>query len=82
MIYAISGSHSTGDLAAAEAAGAHINVLRGTVDDGLDALNVGLPHTVGATVGVAHLDTESNALFAEFALCHSCCTSSGKTTVP
>ena len=75
-------SDGPSDLAAAEAAGAHVNVLRGTVDDGLNALDVGLPHTVGATVGVAHLDTESNALFAELTLCHSCCTSSDKTSVP
>ena len=63
------------DLAAAQAAGARINVLRGTVDDGLDALDVGLPHTVGTTMRVAHLDTEGNALVTELTLRHAYCTS-------
>ena len=42
----------------------------GTVNDSLDALDVGLPGTIGATVRVRHSDTESNALIAELALCH------------
>ena len=69
-------SDGPSDLAAAEAAGAHINVLRGTVDDGLDALHIGLPHAVRASVGMADLDAESDILIAEFTLCHTCCTSS------
>ena len=63
------------DLTAAQAAGARINVLRGTVDDGLDALDVGLPHAVGTTMRVAHLDTEGNALVTELTLRHAYCTS-------
>ena len=69
-------SDGPSDLAAAQAAGAHIDVLRGTVDDGLDALHVGLPHAVGAPVRMADLDAESDTLVAEFTLCHTCCTSS------
>ena len=63
------------DLTAAQAASARINVLRGTVDDGLDALDVGLPHAVGTTMRVAHLDTEGNALVTELTLRHAYCTS-------
>ena len=69
-------SDGPGDLAAAKAAGAHINVLRGTVDDGLDALHVGLPHAVRAPVRMADLDAEGDTLVAEFTLCHTICTSS------
>ena len=69
-------SDGPSDLAAAEAAGAHVNVLRRTVDDGLDALHIGLPHAVAAPVGMADLDAESDTLVAEFTLCHTCCTSS------
>ena len=62
--------HSACNLAAAQAAGAHVDVLGRAVDDGLDALHVGLPGTVGTSVRVADLDTEGNALVAEFALRH------------
>ena len=62
--------HSAGDLAAAQAAGADVNVLGGTVHDGLDALHIRLPGTVGASVGVADLDTEGHVLVTELTLCH------------
>ena len=45
-------SNSAGDLAGAEAAGAHIDVLGRAVHHSLDALDVGLPGTVGTAVGV------------------------------
>ena len=45
-------------------------MLGGTVHDNLNALDVGLPSTVGASVRMAHLDAESNTLIAKFALCH------------
>ena len=62
--------HSTGDLAGTEAAGAHIDVLGSTVDHSLNALDVGLPGTVGAAVGVGNLDTESHALATELTFGH------------
>lgn len=40
------------NLAAAEAASADVNMLRSTVYDSLDALHIGLPNAVGASVGV------------------------------
>jgi hypothetical protein len=63
--------HSAGDLAAAQAASADVNMLGASVHDGLDALHIGLPCTVGSSVGVADLDTKGNALITKFALCHS-----------
>ena len=62
--------HSAGDLAAAQTAGADVDVLGRAVHDGLDALHIGLPATVGSSVGVADLNTEGHALVAEFTLGH------------
>ena len=64
-------SHCASDLTAAEASGTSVNVTGRTVNDGLNSLDVGLPSSVGASVGVAHLDTEGNTLFAKFALSHT-----------
>ena len=66
----ISELHSAGDLAAAQAASANVDMLGRAVHDGLDALHIGLPGTVGSSVGVGDLNAEGNALIAEFALCH------------
>ena len=63
-------SHSAGDLTAAEATGACVDMLGGTVDKSLNALDVGLPCAVGTSVGMAHLYAKSNALIAKFTLCH------------
>jgi hypothetical protein len=60
-----------GNLAAAEAAGADVDVLRSTVNNRFHALHIGLPCAVGASVGVADFDPEGNALVAELALCHA-----------
>ena len=68
-------SDGAGNLTAAEATGAHIDVLRSTVNNSFDALNVGLPCTVGTSVRMAHFDTKGNALIAKFTLCHLRCTS-------
>ena len=46
-------------------------MARSTVNDSLDTLHVGLPSTVGTTVGVGDLDTEGNALTAIITLSHS-----------
>ena len=69
-------SHSAGDLTRTEAAGANVHVLRAAVDDRLDALHIGLPGTVGTTVGVGNLNAEGHVLAAEITFCHkSICTS-------
>ena len=63
-------SDSTGDLTGAKATGASIYTLGGSVNDCLHTLDVGLPGTIGAAVGVGNLNTKCNALSAKFALCH------------
>ena len=62
--------HSAGNFAGAEAAGAHIDVLGSAVHHSLDALDVGLPRTVGAAMGMGYLDAEVYALAAELAFGH------------
>ena len=62
--------HSAGDLAAAQAASACVNVLGTSVHDGLDALHIGLPSTVGASVGMGNLNTKGYALVAKLTFCH------------
>lgn len=59
------------DLAGAQASGANIDVAGRTLHDCFDALDIGLPCTVGTTVRVRDLNTKSNALAADFAFCHS-----------
>ena len=63
-------SHSAGDLAAAEAAGACVDVLGFAVHDGLDALHIGFPSAVRTAVRVAHLNAEAHALVAKLTFCH------------
>ena len=58
-------------LAGAQASGANIDVAGRTLHDRLDALDIGLPCTVGTTVRVRDLDTKCDALAADFAFCHS-----------
>ena len=45
-------------------------MARSTVNDRLDALDVGLPSSVGTSVGMGDFDTESDTLTAKIALCH------------
>ena len=59
-----------GDLAAAQATGADVNVFGGSVHDGLDALHIGFPSTVGPSVRVGNLDAERNILVAKLTFCH------------
>ena len=49
-----------------------IHMARSTVNDRLDALDVGLPSSVGTSVGMGDLNAERNALAANIALCHHC----------
>ena len=62
--------HSAGDLTASQAASACINMLGTAVHDGLDALHIGLPSTVGASVGMGNLNTKGYALVAKLTFCH------------
>ena len=46
-------------------------MARSTVDNGLDPLHIGLPGTVGTSVGVGDLNTKGNALATIITLRHS-----------
>ena len=64
-------SHRTLNLVGTEASSTCVHMARSTVDDCLDTLNVGLPGTIGPSVGVGNLDTKGNALTTIITLCHS-----------
>ena len=68
--YALKYSDGAGNLTAAEAPGAHIDVLGATVYYGLNALDIGLPGTIGTSVRVADLNAEGYVLTAKITLCH------------
>ena len=63
---------STLNLVGTEASGTCVHMARSTVDNGLDPLNIGLPGTVGTSVGVGDLNTEGNALTTIITLRHHC----------
>ena len=58
-------------LVGTEASGTSVHMAGGPVNDSLDALHVGLPCTVGTSVGVRDLDTEGYALTTKITLRHS-----------
>ena len=45
-------------------------MARGTVNNRLDALDVGLPCSVRTSMGMGNLDAERHALAADIAFCH------------
>ena len=57
-------------LTGTQATGAGVDTTRCAVDNRLDALDVGLPSAIGASVRVRNLNTESDTLAADFAFCH------------
>ena len=59
------------NLVGTEATGTSVHMARSTVHNGLNPLNIGLPGSVGTSVGVGDLDTEGNALATIITLCHS-----------
>ena len=59
-----------GNLTGTQTAGTNIDMAGRTVDHRLDALDIGLPGTIGTPVRMGHLDTKGHALVAKFALCH------------
>ena len=54
----------------AQAACAGIYSARSAVNDSLYLLDIGLIGSVAASMGVGYLDTEGNALAADFTFCH------------
>ena len=63
-------SDCAGNLTGTQTAGTNINMAGRTVYDRLNALDIGLPRTIGTTVRVGNSDTESHTLVAKLALCH------------
>ena len=59
------------NLVGAEASGTCVNMAGSSIHDSLDALDVGLPCTVGTSVGVRDLDTKGYALTTKITLSHS-----------
>lgn len=60
-------SDGAGDLAGTQATGAGVDSLGGTGHHRLHTLDIGLPGTVGAAMGVGNLNAERNALTANIA---------------
>ena len=58
------------NLVGAEASGTCVNMAGSSIDDSLDALDVGLPCTVGTSVGVRDLNAEGHALTTKITLSH------------
>ena len=65
------GSDGPLDLVGTETSGTGVHMARSTVDNGLDPLYIGLPGSVGTSVGVGDLNAEGNALATIITLCHS-----------
>ena len=59
-----------GNLAGTEAPSTYVDMAGSTVDESLYAADIRLPGSVGTSVGVGNLDTKSNTLAANIALCH------------
>ena len=60
----------SGDLTGTHTPGTNIHMAGRAIDHCLNALDIGLPGTIGTSVGMGNLDTEGYALVAEFALSH------------
>ena len=63
-------SDSTLDLIGAEASGTSVHMAGSSIDNSLDPLDVGLPGTVGTSVGVGNLNTKGYALATKITLSH------------
>ena len=63
-------SDCSGNLTGTQAPGTNIHMAGRAVNQRLNTLDIGLPGTIGTSVGVGNFDTKVNALVAEFALSH------------
>ena len=61
----------SGDLTGTHTPGTNIHMAGGTVNDCLHTLHIGLPGTIGTSVGVGDLNTEGHALAADITFSHS-----------
>ena len=65
-------SDSAGNFTRTQAAGAGVDITGRTVNHSFHSFYVGLPSSVGTSVGMGDLNAERNALAANIALCHHC----------
>ena len=63
-------SDSTLDLIGAEASGTSVHMAGSSVNDSLDPLHIGLPGTVGTSVGMGNLNTKGYALATKITFRH------------
>ena len=63
-------SDSTLDLIGAEASGTSVHMAGSSIDNGLDPLYIGLPGTVGTSVGMGNLNTKGYALATKITFRH------------
>ena len=63
-------SDRAGNFTRAQAAGAGVDILRGTIHNRFHALDVGVPGTIAPTMGVGNLDAEGYVLSANFTFSH------------
>ena len=63
-------SDSTFNLVGTQASCTDVYMARSTVNNSFYALDVGLPSSVGTSMRVRDLNTESHTLAADIALCH------------
>ncbi len=61
---------SSGNFTGTQTPGTNVHMARGTIDDCLHTLDIGLPRPVGTPVGVGHLDAKGNTLVTELTLSH------------
>ena len=59
------------DLIGTEASGTSVHMAGSSIDNSLDPLDIGLPGTVGTSVGVGNLNTKGYALATKITLRHS-----------
>ena len=72
---------STLDLVGTEASGTSVHMAGSSIHDSLNTLDVGLPCTIGTSVGVRDLNTKGHALATKITLSHSLHLPSDKTLI-
>ena len=60
----------SGNFAGTQTPGTNIYMAGRAVNNCLNALHIGLPGTIGTSVGMGNLDTETDTLIAKLALSH------------
>ena len=61
---------SAGNFTGTQTPGTNVHMAGSITDDCLNALDIGLPHTIGTSVGVGNSDTKGHTLVAKLTLSH------------